>query len=1362
MRVSGKNRCFEAKRRKMMRSVAIHWLCFHLLILSLAIPSSAKDPPKRVVGGDHPNPLIELLEHAVPTGLNAGVMRQAASENATRVDRVLYINSYDLGYKWSDDIERGLEARLKDTDREIELSVEYLDGRRFPGTARNDLLAEALAAKYAGYRHDIVVVSDNFAFDFAIKYRKQLFPDLPIVFCGYNNFRPEVLNGIGDITGVNEAVDFAETVKLAVRIQPALRNLIFITSTGDDSNRRMSEIAEATLFPELRKDYNVMALKDASMAEIGPRLGTLPADSAVFLVGMTRDLINGRRPTPVENTRMIVAVSPVPVYSFWDFALGTGILGGHIITGRDQGAAAAEMVLRILDGTPADSIPVMMQAPARDMIDFRVMKKFGIKAAALPEGCDFINRPVTLWESYGWYIGAALLAISLESLLIVALVLSLRQRKEAFRMLGMERDQLERRVEERTGELQQANALLKEEIRVRNRTEKVITARLRLLEFAATHTLGELLQTTINEAEALTQSAIGFYHFLEADQKTLSLQNWSTRTRAEFCKAEGIGLHNDLSQAGVWTDCIHQRKPVIHNDYASLAHRQGMPPGHVEIIRELVLPVFRGDRIVAIIGVGNKPHDYTAEDIEAVSFLADLGWEIAERKQAEEALHLSRFCIDKAGIGIYQSDENGTIFSVNEHACNSLGYSRDEFCALTIFDIDPEITPAKMLALKELLDETGCATHYTTHRRKDGSTFPVEITANTLDFRGKRYGISFVKDITERKRMEEELRESESRVRRKLESILDPEGDVAELELADIIDVPAIRALVEDLHRVSGPPISISDIKGKSLVNVGWQELCKKFHRGHPETLKRCIESDTIMTEGGAPGEFKQYRCRNNMWHLVTPIMIGGKHMGNLFMGQFFFEDEALDYGLFRSQARRFGFPEEAYLAALDAVPRYSEAYVNKGKAFALRLIDMFSKLSYANVKLASLLAERDRLTETLHKANMVLENSPVVLFRCKAAPSWPVELVSKNVVQFGYAPEEFLSGEMTYSSIVYPRDLGKMRAETEAYVAEGKDQWVQEYRIVTGEGDIRWIVDEKVCQRSEDGAIAHYEGVIIDVTERRKAEEQLILQQSQLRELNSTLEERVQAEVKKNREKDVMLIQQNRQAALGEILDHIAHQWKHPLATISLTAYLLKTADTLERDSVEETTEGIINQVSHLTQMLNDYRDFYRPDKEKSVFRIGEGIDKALAFITPVLSNESIKREVYADPDLCALGYPKEFAQVILNLVSNARDAFKERSVKDPRIVVKGFAENKMAVVTVADNAGGISETVLGSIFEMNFTTREQSGGTGIGLYMSRNIIERDMGGDLTAANIPDGAQFCIRLPMADASSGPREVAYD
>jgi diguanylate cyclase (GGDEF)-like protein/PAS domain S-box-containing protein len=170
----------------------------------------------------------------------------------------------------------------------------------------------------------------------------------------------------------------------------------------------------------------------------------------------------------------------------------------------------------------------------------------------------------------------------------------------------------------------------------KKQAEELIRIRLSLLEFAANHSLDELLQKTLDEVGVLVNSPIGFYHFLEEDQNTLSLQAWSTRTLNEFCKAEGKGMHYAIDQAGVWVDCVRERKAVVHNDYNSLRYRKGLPEGHAAVIRELVVPIMRDKNIVAILGVGNKPTEYTEKDIEIISYLADVAWEIAERKKAEE------------------------------------------------------------------------------------------------------------------------------------------------------------------------------------------------------------------------------------------------------------------------------------------------------------------------------------------------------------------------------------------------------------------------------------------------------------------------------------------------------------------------------------------------------------------------------------------------------------------------------------------------------------------------------------------------------------------------------------------------------
>lgn len=172
----------------------------------------------------------------------------------------------------------------------------------------------------------------------------------------------------------------------------------------------------------------------------------------------------------------------------------------------------------------------------------------------------------------------------------------------------------------------------------RKRSDAVLLARSRIIEMANTCSLEELLRITLDETEILTGSQVGFFHFLESDQVALSLQAWSTNTIQHMCKAEPAGSHYPINQAGVWVDCVREKRPVIHNDYPALSHRKGLPEGHAPITRELVVPVMRGETIMAILGVGNKLTNYDQQDIEMVTSLADFAWDIAERKRAEEEL----------------------------------------------------------------------------------------------------------------------------------------------------------------------------------------------------------------------------------------------------------------------------------------------------------------------------------------------------------------------------------------------------------------------------------------------------------------------------------------------------------------------------------------------------------------------------------------------------------------------------------------------------------------------------------------------------------------------------------------------------
>jgi len=185
--------------------------------------------------------------------------------------------------------------------------------------------------------------------------------------------------------------------------------------------------------------------------------------------------------------------------------------------------------------------------------------------------------------------------------------------------------------------------------------------------------LDELLRVAMDAAEKLTASTIGFFHFVEADQERILLQAWSTNTTERHCQAVGQGLHYPISKAGVWVDCVHQRKPVMHNDYASLPHKKGLPDGHAALVRDLTVPIMRDNRVVAILGVGNKPSDYLPADVTVLQTLASLVIDMVARRRAEAALRQSQADLKRAQavahVGSWRSDvhQDALVWSEETH-----------------------------------------------------------------------------------------------------------------------------------------------------------------------------------------------------------------------------------------------------------------------------------------------------------------------------------------------------------------------------------------------------------------------------------------------------------------------------------------------------------------------------------------------------------------------------------------------------------------------------------------------------------------------------------------------------------------------
>ncbi|MDP4193267.1 MAG: PocR ligand-binding domain-containing protein, partial [Bacteroidota bacterium] len=339
-------------------------------------------------------------------------------------------------------------------------------------------------------------------------------------------------------------------------------------------------------------------------------------------------------------------------------------------------------------------------------------------------------------------------------------------------------------------------------------------------------------------------------------------------------------------------------------------------------------------------------------------------------------------------------------------------------------------------------------------------------------------------DISERENLEGKLRESETQ-------------EKANLELARIIDVKAVQSLLSDFYTLAHIPIGIVDLKGNILVNAGWQEICTKFHRGNPEACKHCIESDLNLTAGVAPGGYKLYKCKNNMWDVVTPITVEGQHVGNVFSGQFFFEDEPLDYELFRSQARKYGFNEEEYIAALEKVPRLSREAIDTGMAFFMTFANMLSQLSYSNIKMSLSLAERDSLVAALRESEerfrSVLENSLDSAYRLDLQNNC-FDYMSPVIEQItGFSDKEIdaMSIDNCFDRI-HPDDRQLVIAEIAQSLNKGFG--AHEYRFKCKDGKYRWLADHFSIIKDKSGIARFRAGIVRDITERKKAEEALRL----------------------------------------------------------------------------------------------------------------------------------------------------------------------------------------------------------------------------------------------------------------------------
>lgn len=261
-----------------------------------------------------------------------------------------------------------------------------------------------------------------------------------------------------------------------------------------------------------------------------------------------------------------------------------------------------------------------------------------------------------------------------------------------------------------------------------------------------------------------------------------------------------------------------------------------------------------------------------------------------------------------------------------------------------------------------------------------------------------------------------------------------------------------------------------------------------------------------------------------------------------------------------------------------------------------------------------------------------------------------------------------------------------------------------------------------------------------------------LKLKTSELEYLNNTLDTRIKEEINNRKKQEQLLIQQSKLAEMGEMISMIAHQWRQPLSALSTVVqniHLRYSLDKLDKEYLDKQRVLSNALTEKMSKTIDDFRNFFKPNKEKHAFSIKDAISKTIFLIDDSFKSNSIKIEVQILDDIKLFGFESELSQVLLNILTNSKDAFLEKNIENPHIIIKAKRIQTHIKILVSDNAGGINESIINRIFEPYFTTKDSYNGTGLGLYMSKIIIEQNMQGELNVRNIPQGVEFSMYIPI-------------
>ena len=378
---------------------------------------------------------------------------------------------------------------------------------------------------------------------------------------------------------------------------------------------------------------------------------------------------------------------------------------------------------------------------------------------------------------------------------------------------------------------------------------------------------------------------------------------------------------------------------------------------------------------------------------------------------------------------------------------------------------------------------------------------------------------------------------------------------------------------------------------------------------------------------------------------------------------------------------------------------------------------------------------ERMKLTKELRDVELLTKFGRIVIFRWENDENMSVKFVSQSIKAYGYDVKDF-EKNIKFFDFIYKDDVNQLITVIKKSIFNDADSFTSIHRVVDKDNNIKWVYNRTIIIKDDNGNVIEFYGYLNDITKLKMNE--------------AELKEKVKLQLEKNLEKDRLLVQQNKLASMGEMLGNIAHQWRQPLNNINLLIYFIRDSyGKISQNELSDIIKDAKLQIDYMSQTIDDFRNFYKPSKEKKIFDIKESILQSSKIVHSSIEKNAIKLDILGE-SLSIDGFENEFEQVIVNILNNAIDAkiIKSKTMKfDAKIEINIYKEDKNILISIYNNCGNIDEKIIERIFEPYFTTKFEDQGTGIGLYMTKVIIEKNMKGKIEAKNLNDGVEFLIKL---------------